>query len=176
MGKIYTEEQKIWLKDNINNYTYPELSVIFNNKFNTNISAHSLKMLCLRNNIRKENSTHEENPIGHEFVNENGTVFVKVRNLEDFDDDVIKGYRNRAKRFCYETKQRVIWKNHYGEIPDGCHIIFLNGNNRDYRIENLYCIKEKYLPYMNRNHWFSNDPNITLTAIKWCELMYATQE
>lgn len=28
---------------------------------------------------------------------------------------------------------------------------------------------------MAKNHWYSTDPVLTLTAIKWCELYYATK-
>jgi len=55
-------------------------------------------------------------------------------------------------------------------------MIFLNNNKTDFNITNLYPMKKKYLAYMSRNHWYSNNPDLTLTAIKWCELMYSTQE
>ena len=29
---------------------------------------------------------------------------------------------------------------------------------------------------MMHNKWFSDNPEVTLAAIKWCELMYATQD
>lgn len=70
-------------------------------------------------------------------------------------------------------KHRYIYEQQHGEIPNDHIIIFLDGNKTNFSINNLYCISRKIHAVMNKNRWFSENPDLTLTAIKWCELFYA---
>ena len=70
-------------------------------------------------------------------------------------------------------KQRYIWEQVHGPIPKGHVVVFLDGNNRNFDIDNLYCMDRKWMPFMVKNKWFTTDREHTLTAIKWCELHYA---
>ena len=56
---------------------------------------------------------------------------------------------------------RKIWKEHYGEIPDGMEVDHINNNKKDNRIENLQLLSVKqnrqrknggkgYIKYYNR--------------------------
>lgn len=65
-------------------------------------------------------------PKGSERINVEGYVEIKT-------DDVNK----------WELKHRVIWKEYYGPIPDGCNIRFINGNKSDIRIENLSLVSNQ---------------------------------
>ena len=99
-------------------------------------------------------------------------IRVKIKECEHDGE-----WSDKKANNCWTTKQRVVWEQHHKRVvPDDCQIIFLNSNTNDFDIDNLYCIKKKYLSYMRSNNWFSTNPEVTLTAIKWCELMYATQE
>jgi hypothetical protein len=40
----------------------------------------------------------------------------------------------------WELKHRHVYAAHFGPIPEGCNIQFINGNRQDCRIENLYLI------------------------------------
>lgn len=73
-------------------------------------------------------------PIGYERINAEGYIEVKVR----------------EERPNFEGKHRVIWKQHHGEIPAGHIIIFADGNNRNFDIENLICVDRKDHAVRNR--------------------------
>lgn len=50
------------------------------------------------------------------------------------------GYRVITINNRREYEHRLVWKQHYGEIPKGYHIHHINGNKLDNRIENLELI------------------------------------
>jgi len=65
---------------------------------------------------------------------------------------------------------KYLYEEKYGKIPDDYCIIFLDNNNRNFDLSNLYAIPKKYQRYLNSNHMRSDNPDITKTAILWCEL------
>lgn len=58
----------------------------------------------------------------------------------------------------------------FGNIPNGYHVVFLDGNENNFDPKNICCVTEETHKTMKLNHWYSNDPDNTLTAIKLCEL------
>ena len=75
-----------------------------------------------------------------------------------------------------EFKRRVVWERLHGEIPKDHRIIHLDGNQMNCDPSNLYCVPAKFVPILSHNHWWSENPELTRTAIKWCELFYAIKE
>ena len=174
-GLTYTQEQDEWLSENFEKYAWNDLCKEFNKMFNVKATGNGLRNHCRDTlHLKRENShiviRNKKYEVGDEREY-NGYIYVKVKEYER------NGTRwsNKKARDCWKSKQNVIWESYYGEVPDDCQIVFLNNNRKDFRIDNLYCVKKQYLIYMIRNNWFSTNPEVTLTAIKWCELMYATQ-
>ena len=173
----YTEEQKQWLIDNYDSYdAVVDLAKEFIDVFGLernykSIADYCFRKLGLNKDINKKVVPNKKYKVGDEKF-EGGYYYIKVKEYERTGK-----FDNKKQKQCWKQKQRVIWENYHNqEIPDDCQIVFLNGDRSDFNIENLYCVKKKYLPYMERNHWFSDNPELTLTAIKLCELIYATQE
>lgn len=169
-----TEEENSWLIENVDKYTYDELANEYNRIFQKDVSRSALESYIKRTlKLQKEDPkkfVSVPNPVGYK-KKINGRTYVRVKEL-----DYNLPSKNRGQS-TFVPLAKVIWENHYGKkVPDDCQITFLNGNKDDFSIDNLYCIKKKYLFYMIQNHWFSTNPEVTLTAIKWCELMYATKE
>ena len=172
---VYTKEEDEWIMQNFQRDTYDKLAVEFNTLFKTCITGKKIRTRCRSLNLKRDDShvviDNKKYKIGDEKVN-GKYIRVKVKEYERGS-----GWSDKKANECWTTKQKYVWEQYHKEkVPDDCQIVFLNGNTRDFNIENLYCIKKKYLPYMRNNHWFSDDSNVTLTAIKWCELIYATQE
>ncbi len=174
---LYTEEEKQFLRNNISQCTYQELTDIFNAKFGTDVSKYSISDVCIkRMGIRRNQNTgtfkvgarrQKAAPIGAER-DFNGYIFVKVA------DTYFPGttsYEEFTKN--WRCKQRVIYEQAYGKIPEGNIVIFLDNNNRNFSIDNLYCIDRKIHACMCKRRWYTSDRDITLAAIKWCELYYA---
>lgn len=168
----YSDVEVQWLKDNIDKYPVEELLKRFNKEFSVNLTYDgflSFRYRCARGIIKKDKGKFMKKvSVGEERVH-GKYIYVKTKETDEkMDGD--------WRKLSCELKQHIVWKEHYGEIPEGHQIVFLNNNTHDCRIENLYCIPKKFLPYMMHNKWFSDNPEVTLTAIKWCELMYATRK
>lgn len=62
-------------------------------------------------------------PVGYEAMRSDGYVWIKV-----------------AEPNHFELKQRVVWRQHHGDIPEGCNIQFRDKNRMNFDINNLYLI------------------------------------
>lgn len=175
----FTDEEKKWLIDQDPELTYKELTEAFNNHFGTDLKRHSisdlmckqLKVVSRRNNSKKgrfKKGAKAKYAIGTE-VEKQGYVWVKV-NDKYFPGESMSSaeYRQNWKR-----KADVVWEKHNGPIPEGKFIVFLDGNRRNCDIENLYLIDRKTHVRMAQNNWYSDNPNFTLCALKYCELVVA---
>lgn len=174
MSHRYTLEQKAWLTEHIKDYSYAELASAFNVKFNANVSGQNLSDLCIkRMKIHREKNTGlfavgEERPhmkrIGTEVIRE-GYVWVKVDDIRhDGTVDYLKHCEN------WKPKHRLVYEQTHGEIEDGNIIVFIDNNKNNLDTNNLYSVSRKTHATMCANGWYSENPEITLTAIKWCEL------
>lgn len=141
----------------------------FNQKFNRNISTLNLSNKCIRlgfkpqapnkfkkgyipwnkgvknyvnkGSFKQGNLPHNTLPIGTERISKaNGLVLIKVSHSNDRKER----WRNRSA---------LVWEQHHGEIPEDCVIIHINGNQQDDRIENLRCVTQKELLYLNAMHY-----------------------
>ncbi len=63
----------------------------------------------------------------------------------------------------WEFYHRYLWKQKYGEIPEGYNIIFIDGNSKNCKIENLACVSNAELAEMNRHTKY---PKAVRTAIE----------
>lgn len=176
-GQAYTEEQDNWLRNNIDNYTYPELTARFNENFSRNVknvSCHCIKTLGIHKseNIGNFGKGRKEFldrlPIGTERYANRGEVYVKIA------DNYIEGRTPTiANNPNYKLKKEIIWEATYGPKPKGHVIVFLDMNKENFDIDNLYCIPRRIMLLISKNKWWSENRDITLAAIKWCELYYA---
>jgi len=73
-------------------------------------------------------------PVGSERVTTQGYVQIKIS--------------DRAKR-KWRFKQLVIWEEANGKLPKGHAVIFADGNNRNFALDNLLLVSRKQLMVMN---------------------------
>ena len=64
-----------------------------------------------------------------------------------------------------------LWEREYGNIPNKHVVIFLNGNKRDFRIENLYCVEQSVWQKVVNNNMRFDDPELVESAIHLGRLM-----
>ena len=173
MGRKFSADEDAWLLENAPHLSRKETARLFNELFDDNRTEDVLKVHCNRElGIKRTKATitnskhtrYDTKPIGAETIY-NGFTFVKVtdKHLRNFFDN-------------WKLKQRVLWKQWHGEIPPKHQIIFLNRDRTDFSEENLFCVSPAINAIMVRNGWYSTDRDITLTAIKWCELHFALKE
>lgn len=163
----YTEEQIGFIKQFGSIMSNEELTLMLNEKFNTEHSAKSVRTRTKQLGIFKTSETRSRiaKNTGYEVGTSKilgGYEYIKV------DTGTGNGFYGNWKRKC-----RLVWEENYGEIPDGCMIVFLNGDTTDCRIENLAMINKSVASRMTNGHGrklWSEFPEVTKTAIKLCEL------
>ncbi|OPY59144.1 MAG: hypothetical protein A4E55_00361 [Pelotomaculum sp. PtaU1.Bin035] len=90
-------------------------------------------------------------PVGSERVNADGYVDIKV------DDGKLQ--KN------WKGKHIVIWEAANGPVPPGHVIIFGDGNNRNFDLDNLILVSRKQLVRLNQCNLIQNDIELTKTGI-----------
>lgn len=185
-GMKYTDEMKQFILDNYKERYNQELADLFNQKFNTNITSRMIKSYKANNKLnsgltgkfRKGQTPHNKGkkmpkevyekvkhtmfakgnvppnhrPVGSERISKDGYIEVKV-----------------AEPNKWRLKQRVVYEEAKGKIPEGCTIIFLDGNKQNCNIDNLRCITRSELLYLNCNG-LNNSNEITETGILMARL------
>lgn len=175
----YTPEEDKWLADNLNQYTYPQLTELFNEKFGTNIKSVSdrcIKRLGLHKEVNRGSIPKgvrinaNTRPIGAESF-DGKVLWIKISN--EIND--CKNGRNPCKQkdVNWVRKSRYIWEKKHGQLTKDDMIVYLNKDPMDCSIENLYCTTRAINFMMAKNGWYTESREHTITALKWCELYYA---
>lgn len=163
--RTYTEAEKEFLMNNATTMTLKELSdglcrISGRKAHFASIGNYLTKKLDIKHGQLNKLGIGEESQRGYD-----GYIMVKV------SDNPQGGANN------FVMKQRLLYEQfHNVTLPDDYCVVFLNNNKQDFSKENLYAIPRKFLPFMRKNQWWSDNPVVTLTAIKWCEHYYAIKE
>lgn len=179
----YSKDEDEFLKENVNKFkTYKDLTIAFNDKFNKNKNKKSIEIRCqtvLKINkntnigrIKKGEILHNNNelPLGTEVydeVRENIYIKTKLHQKSNFP----KYKESKSREYPYWTlKQQKIYEDEFGQIGKDEMIIFLDGNRKNYNLDNLFCIKRTEWIRLVRNKWYGTDKNLTRTAIELIRL------
>ncbi|TQI68988.1 HNH endonuclease signature motif containing protein [Clostridium sp. KNHs216] len=174
----YSEMEREFLRKNIANNSYTELKNKFNAEFGLNLTKAAIEHICKRTGIDhghpgatfakgERNPFSPTLPIGSEMVSA-GKVYIKIAN------NLVPAGKSRIRNWV--QKNRYVYEQAHEELPDGYQIIALDGNKRNFDPSNLYAVPKKINMMLCMNKWFFKNPEITLAAIKWCELFYALKE
>ena len=88
-------------------------------------------------------------PVGTERINGDGYVDVRIRNPSG------KPWKN------WKAKHRIIWEKAHGKIPRGRMVIFADGNNRNFALDNLLLVSMAENGVMNRRNLRAGDGELT---------------
>lgn len=175
----YTAEEDEWLRQHITSCeSFKNLAEMFNKRFGTDLTPQAIQSKCNKTMgihighnsgqfVKNHKSYVKTNKIGDE-VERNGYIHVKYNNVRHYGKT---SYTNLKENWM--PKQRYVYEQHHGSIPEGYIVVFLNNDKKDFSPENLYAIPRKINAMMNTNRWFTSKRENTLTAIKLCELMCA---
>lgn len=168
-GYAYTDEQRDFIVQHGNDMNTRELAHFLNAEFGVNHTEQSVRTVAKKLGVLKSKQCRSRScaergePIGSEKIVGNYR-YIKVRMsgggfYKDWEREITLNYRKA-----------------YGEIPEGYMIVTLNGNKLDASPENLMAIPKSVAARMANGHgksMWSEFPEITKTAIKWCELQGA---
>lgn len=192
-GHIYTDEEKAFMEKIVPGHSYREIQKAFIEKFGWEISLGQIKSYIGNHHLNSgktgcfqkghipsnkgkkmpaevyEKVRHtmfpkghmpvQHRPVGSERINVDGYIEIKVEEPKK-----------------WRLKHNVIYEQHYGAIPKGHVVVFLDGNKMNLTPENLKLISRGELAIMNKQGLFRMDPELTEASINVVKLIYATSK
>lgn len=181
----YSEEQKEFIIANNYGKYSKELAEMFNQHFNTNITAKEIAYFRRNNKLnsgltgqfKKGNVPHNKDkkqveymsqeaiektketrfkignkpknyrPVGSERITKDGYIEVKV-----------------ADPNKWETKNKIIYKQYFGDIPKGHKVIYADGNKLNNDINNLILVSDNEELIMNKYKLRTENIELTKTG------------
>ena len=196
MARKYTPEQRQFFIDFVPGHSHKEIAEEFNRRFNDDIPVRTVKSYISNNKLntgrtgryekghvpwskgrelsperyaraaatmfKKGQSPPNKAKIGDESIDKYGYTWVKV---SDFP------YEPGNPRKNWKLKQRLIWEQAHGPIPEGMRIIFLDGDKTNLVLDNLAMVPQKVLSRLNQNHLIYDDPEVTKSGIAIAEVL-----
>lgn len=146
---IITEEMKSWLQEHYQALTVNEMVPLFNHRFSTDRTYQQLKDNLSYYGIKSSKPNRGQcninkrrvKPIGSERKSGDGYIEVKI-----------------AEPDVWETKQRIVWRKHFGDIPQGHFVRLRNGNRKDCSPDNLYLVDKRTNALLNKKFVVNQQP------------------
>ena len=130
--KPYSKELTQFIKNNCLKYNTDKMVSLIYENFGKKMSTKTLRKYYYRHNLtykRKYNRKDKAifaREIGFESPpDKNGLVRIKINDKQ------------------WKYKQRYIYEQYYGEIPEDYVVIFLDGDKTNYNIDNLYAVSKE---------------------------------
>ena len=182
---IWSDEEKQYLAEITPGRGYKEIQSMMSCKFGFDYTYHQIKGAITRNKLntgrtgrfekghatwnkgtkgltkanvtsfKKGQKPHNYKPLGSERITKDGYCEIKVSDT---------GRRWRPKHV-------LIYEKHHGKVPKGSAVIFLDGDKRNFDIDNLYLVTRSQLAMLNKNSLIQKDADLTKTAINVVGLM-----
>lgn len=193
----FKQEHIIFLRENVKGISLKELTIRFNNEFNMDVNESCIANLKYKYNLKsgitggqfvkgqvplnkgkkwdefmskeaqessrrslfkKGNIPNNRRPIGSERIDKrDGSILIKVQ-----DGHLQKNWMAKS-RYIYEQK--------HGKIPKGYKVIFADGDNRNFDLDNLILVSNSEELILNRNKLISNDANLTKSGVAVAKLI-----
>lgn len=182
---IWSDEEKQYLAEITPGRGYKEIQSMMSCKFGFDYTRHQIKGAITRNKLntgrtgrfekghatwnkgtkgltkanvtsfKKGQKSHNYKPLGSERITKDGYCEIKVSDT---------GRR-------WRPKHALIYEKHHGKVPKGSAVIFLDGDKRNFDIDNLYLVTRSQLAMLNKNSLIQKDADLTKTAINVVDLM-----
>lgn len=183
----YTDEIKNFILKNYKGIGNEELKNLINKKFDTNLTTSQIKRYkanhkldsgltghfpkghvshnkgkkmspeqyerCKATMFKKGKNPQNHRPVGSERVGKDGYMHIKV-----------------AEPNKWQQKNVYIYEKHYGEIPKGYKVIFLDQNKYNFDINNLACVSNRQHAVMCRKHRYTENAELTKVGKTLTEL------
>ena len=171
----FSEEEKEFIKKYYPDHGPEKTAEMINEIFNTNRTRNSVAVIAHKYGIkispelRKIISDDKCKKMADAIRRDCGTVKPMRVNSKG-----TIGYFMKVSDGVWKTAATVIWEETNGPIPDGYKLIYLDGDNSHYQLDNLCLVSNKvaYQVQTNKNYQ-SGEPEIIKTLIKYYELRNA---
>lgn len=166
------EELEIIIKYYPNNGSI-KTAEIMNELFHTNRTPGSIRQLANKRGIKVNEETLKaiSSNNGKHTKPRKGAGTIRIEQRKDKKGVI---YRMKSADGRWRTAGIVIWEEENGPIPEGYKLIYLDGDNSNYQLNNLYLVDLKTQYQVIRNKAYkSGNPEITKSLIKYYELRNA---
>lgn len=157
----WTNDEKAFIRYNFPRMGGLKCSEAFKQKFGKCRSHRSIEA-----EARRQGLLVDEDVV---LANKNYSRRVPIGTIVDDGDGYLK-IKTGVGSSGWERLHRHIYEKEHGSIPEGYKIVFLDGNKQNYDKDNLVAVPSSYLALMNNFKLKSSEPEVTKTAIKWCDL------
>ncbi|MCL2225091.1 MAG: HNH endonuclease [Defluviitaleaceae bacterium] len=162
----YSGEEINFLRENAAGMNYSDLAEMFNERFGTNKTALQLGELCRQKGFSNGlDSRFKENhavnlgrkradaaPDGTETITAEGYVVIKHDGM-------------------WRYKHIFLWEQAHGKpVPTGHHVVFGDGNKRNFDLANLFCITATQNAIRTRNRLHGTTPELAAMGIAMAKL------
>lgn len=154
---IFNKEQQQFIKDNADGLRNEELTRRLNEKYKTHFTVGQVKKYKYSHHISSGLKSCNV-PVGSERETK-GYILVKI-----------------AEPNVWKEKHRIIYEKHFGKIPTGHKIIFLDGNKTNSNIHNLRLVRNDEMAYLNKMGYTGVSKEMTEVAVNLVKLKNMLKE
>ena len=112
------------------------------------------------------NLPHNTKPIGYERLSKSGYIEVKVK-MRPSDPKCNDNF---------VPKHKLVWEAANGPVPEGCIVVFKDGNKQNITLENLSCITRRQNAIMNREHIRCDNPDAFEVCLAMADIKSAVSK
>ena len=181
---LFNAEQEQFIRNHAKGLYAYELADLLNKEFGTSFTTQQVSSFKKRKHIVSGMSTQFKK--GHVpfnkgtkgFVKPNSGTFKKGQKPFNYrpigsERVTVDGYTEIkvADPNVWKLKHRLIWEQHNGQIPKGSTVLFGDGDQSNFSIDNLLLATRAQLAMLNKNNLIQEDTELTKTAINVVDLM-----
>lgn len=179
----WTTEEKEYLKEITPGRHHKEILELLNKKFQYQFNINQVRSAIKRNKVytgftgrfekgnvpfnkgkkglnpanstsfKKGNIPANYKPVGTERIDVDGYVLVKTKDPN-----------------TWKLKHRVIYEEHFGKIPKGHVLVFLDRNKQNFNLDNLILVNRNELLILNRYYLLFKDEKLNRVTINFAKL------
>ena len=168
----WSDEEIIFLKENFDSMGPTQMAKELTKRFGRKRTVHSVSGMAFRLGLKTSEETRGKIMSRASSCNVPiGTIVLKDSHKNGKPIHMIKVENGKGKK-GWKPLAKYNWFKEYGEYPES--IIFLDGNNSNCDISNIYgCSNRLYQQVVLNDHYSIHNPEITMAIIKYFELRNA---
>jgi hypothetical protein len=181
---IWTNEEKIYMAEITPGNSHKDILRLMCEKFNYDFTMTQITSAIKRYNLNTgRTGRYEKGRIPYNkgtkgIMKPNKTSFKKgdiPANHREVGSERINVYGYTEVKVAepnkWKLKHRVIYEEHYGEIPKNHNVIFADGNKLNLDINNLVLVNKDQLLVLNKNELIKDNADLTKAGVNVANLM-----
>ena len=181
---IWTNEEKIYMAEITPGNSHKDILRLMSEKFNYDFTMTQITSAIKRYNLNTgRTGRYEKGRIPYNkgtkgIMKPNKTSFKKgdiPANHREVGSERINVYGYTEVKVAepnkWKLKHRVIYEEHYGEIPKDHNVIFADGDMYNYDIDNLIAVSKSEMLILNNHKLIYKDKELTKTGVNIAKIL-----